>query len=104
MIRVNVLYADRDGARFDFEYYLKRHIPMVRDRMTPFGLTTITIDKGIGGLAPETPATYICVGSLAFDSVENLQKGLAAHGGEIIGDIPNYTNIEPVIQVSEIAV
>jgi uncharacterized protein (TIGR02118 family) len=104
MIRVNVLYADRDGARFDFDYYLSSHIPMVRDRMTAFGLTTVTVDKGLAGLAPGTPATYVCVASLQFDSVDNLQKGLAAHGAEIIGDIPNYTNIEPTIQVSEIAV
>jgi hypothetical protein len=33
--------------------------------------------------------------------VEEFQKAMAAHGPEIIADIPNYTDIEPQIQFSE---
>ena len=31
-------------------------------------------------------------------------KGIGAHGKEIMGDIPNYTDLAPQIQVSEIVV
>jgi hypothetical protein len=34
--------------------------------------------------------------------VEDFQKGMAAHGQELMADIPNYTNIPPTIQISEI--
>ena len=104
MIRVNVTYANKEGARFDFDYYVNRHIKMVRERCGPFGLQSVTVDRGVSGVAPGSPATYACVASLTFASLEGLQQALAAHGAEIMADIPNYTDIVPVIQVSEILV
>lgn len=70
--------------------------------MRPFGLTATTVDKGTAALAPETPPTYVCVASLQFESFDRLQQGLAQHGPEIMGDIPQYTDVQPVIQVSEV--
>ena len=29
MIKVSVLYPNRPTARFDMDYYVKRHVPMV---------------------------------------------------------------------------
>jgi uncharacterized protein (TIGR02118 family) len=102
LIRVNVLYPSSQGARFDFDYYTQRHLPMVKQRLEPLGLLGITVDKGVAGLAPGSPAAYVTVASLQFESLESLQQGLAAHGAEILGDIPNYTDVQPVMQVSEI--
>jgi hypothetical protein len=34
----------------------------------------------------------------------DFQKGIAAHGTEIMGDIPNDTDISPQIQISEVVV
>jgi hypothetical protein len=31
--------------------------------------------------------------------MEDLQQGLAAHGAEIMADIPKFTNVQPQIQV-----
>lgn len=75
---------------------------MVKRLLEPFGLTTVTVDHGIAGLSPGAPATYICIASLQFSSIDALQQGLAAHAGEILGDIQNYTNIEAELQVSEV--
>lgn len=30
MITVSVIYPHRAGARFDFDYYLRQHMPMVQ--------------------------------------------------------------------------
>ena len=38
---------------------------------------------------------------LAWDSTDALGKAVAAHGPEIFGDIPNFTDGKPVMQVSE---
>jgi uncharacterized protein (TIGR02118 family) len=39
---------------------------------------------------------------LYFDSVESFQTAFGPHAGAIMGDIPNYTNVQPTIQVSEV--
>jgi len=34
--------------------------------------------------------------------VEAFQKSFGPNAGEILGDIPNYTNIQPIVQISEV--
>ena len=38
------------------------------------------------------------------DRLEAFQKGFGPHAKEILGDIPNYTDIAPVMQISEVVV
>jgi uncharacterized protein (TIGR02118 family) len=40
--------------------------------------------------------------SIVFNSIEDFQKSFGAIGNEIMADVPNYTNIEPQMQISEI--
>jgi uncharacterized protein (TIGR02118 family) len=47
-------------------------------------------------------APYLAIAYLKFNSADSLQKALAKHGAEILGDIPNYTKIEPIMQVNEV--
>jgi uncharacterized protein (TIGR02118 family) len=62
------------------------------------------VDKGLGGGAPGSAPTYAASGHLFFDSVEDFQASFGPHTKEIMGDIPNYTDITPVIQISEVVV
>jgi uncharacterized protein (TIGR02118 family) len=101
MIKVTVLYPNGSGAKFDMNYYVTRHMPLVRDRCAP-ECRGIAAESGVGGGAPGSPAPYIAVGHLTFDSVAAFQKAFTPHMAEIMGDIPNYTNTSPVIQISEI--
>ncbi len=102
MIRVTVLYANKPEGKFDHAYYANKHMKMVNEKLRPMGLVKTEIDKGIGGVSAGSPPPYVALGYLVFNSVEDFQKAFAAHGEEIMGDIPNYTNIEPQIQISEI--
>ncbi len=104
MIRVSVLYPDGDGKTFDHDYYANSHVPMVMEKLKSFGLTGSAVDKGLAGGAPGAPAPFVSVGHLLFENIEGFQQAFGTHGEEIMADIPNYTNIEPVIQISEIAV
>jgi uncharacterized protein (TIGR02118 family) len=40
--------------------------------------------------------------TLAFDSMDAFQAAFIPHAAEIQGDIPKYTSIVPVIQISEV--
>jgi uncharacterized protein (TIGR02118 family) len=103
MIKVSVMYANTPGARFDYAYYLDKHMPLVKARMGAH-LRYYTVDKGFGGAAPGTLPTYVCMAHLFCDSVEAFQTGFGPHAEEIMGDIPNYTDIAPAIQMSDVVV
>ncbi len=104
MIRVTVLYPKTSDSTFDMAYYLNTHTPMVKERLTPLGMVRIEVDQGMAGLAPGQPPTYEIIAYLVFESIEDLQKGLATHGAEITGDIANFTNTQPQIQINQIIV
>lgn len=102
MIRVSVLYPAKESAKFDHAYYAQKHMRMVGDRLKGSGLIRYEVDKGVAGGAPGQPAPYVAVCHLYFNALEDFQKGIKEHGKEIMGDVPNYTTIQPVMQISEI--
>lgn len=98
MIQVTVLYPA--GPAFDMDYYLNRHTPMLQQRLGA-ALTSIAIETATLCIAPGGPPPYQVVCRLGFDSMDTLGAALAEHGAAIMGDIPNYTAAQPVIQVGE---
>src|SRR3984957_3718930 len=103
MIKVAVMYPNKPGARFNHEYYRDKHMPLVKTRMGD-SCKYYTVDKGLAGGAPGVAPPYVCMGHLFCDSVEAFQTGFGPHAQEILGDIPNYTDQNPVIQISEVVV
>ncbi len=103
MIKLSVMYPNTPGARFDHEYYRDKHMPMVKEKMGA-ACKFYTVDKGLAGGAPGAPATYIGMCHIYGDSVEAIMGAMAPHMKEIGGDIKNYTDLQPVMQVSEVVV
>ena len=99
MIKVAVFYPQ--SKKFDWDYYLHKHTPMLKQRMGA-AMKKVEIERGIAGGAPGTAATYQTVCTLHFDSVEAFQAAMAPHAAEIMGDIANYTDAQPVIQIGEV--
>jgi uncharacterized protein (TIGR02118 family) len=103
MIKVSVMYPNNPGARFDHDYYREKHMPLVKARMGD-ACKYYTIDKGLAGGAPGAPATYVGMCHIFADSIDSFQKAFGPHAKEIMGDIKNYTDVAPVMQISEVVV
>src|SRR5262249_5325890 len=103
MIKVSVMYPNNPGVRFDHDYYRDKHMPLVKARMGD-ACKYYTIDKGLAGGAPGAPATYVGMCHIFADSVDSFQKAFGPHAKEILGDIKNYTDAAPVVQISEVVV
>ena len=94
--RVTVIYPQKDGSKFDFDYYMQKHIPMVERLMGK----SIEVRRGISSAAG-APAPYVCIATIAANIAE-FKAVFAQHGEKILADVPNYTNIEPILQFDEI--
>ena len=101
MIKVSVLYPNDAGSTFDMDYYLNRHVPLVLAKLGP-ACKSAAVEQGLGGLTPGSPPSFSAMGHLYFESVEAFQAAFEPHAGELMGDIQNYTNVQPTIQVSEV--
>jgi uncharacterized protein (TIGR02118 family) len=100
MILVSVMYPGGAGTKFDMGYYLGHHMPLVRERWTPIGLHEAKVVRGVG--TPDGgPAPFQVMALLRFESAEAFQNAAATHGKEIFGDIPKFTDVQPIVQINE---
>ena len=101
MIKVSVMYPNNEGSTFDMTYYCATHIPMVRQKLGA-ALKDVAVEQGIGGEEPGSPAPYLALGHLLFESMKAFQTAFGPHAEDFAADIPNYTNTQPTIQISEV--
>ena len=60
------------------------------------------IDQGLSGRSAEEPVPYLAIGYMYFESLSDYTDKFGPNAEQILGDIPNYTNIQPTVQISEI--
>jgi len=101
MVKLSVMYPNQEGTNLDMTYYCNRHIPMVR-QLLGSTLKGVSVEQGISGEEAGSPAPYLAMGHLLFDSLEAFQTTFGPHAQAIVGDIPNYTNSEPIVQIGEV--
>lgn len=103
MIKFTVMYPATPGARFDHDYYRDQHMPMLK-RLMGDACKGYTIDKGVAGGTPGQPPAYVAMCHVHADSAEAFMAAFGPHAKQIMGDVPNYTDITPVAQISEVVV
>lgn len=101
MVKVAILYPNGEGKTFDMDYYSTKHMPMVAGL---FGdaMKAMAIDKGMAGRTPEEPMPYLAAGYFYFNQLSDYENAFGPNAEKILSDIPNYTNIQPVVQISEV--
>jgi uncharacterized protein (TIGR02118 family) len=103
MIKVSVIYPNKPGARFDHDYYRTKHLPLIKSRMGA-GLKYYAIDKGLAGREGKAAPAYVAMCHLLSDSMEAYQSSFGPYAKEIGGDIANFTDVTPIIQISDVVV
>ena len=105
MIKICILYPNNKGSRFDLGYYIKTHMPMSIDLLSAHpGFRGVSVEHGLRGAIPGTEAANVAMCHFLFDSAENFMAAFMPHAAALQGDMPNYTDIEPVIQVNEVLI
>ena len=105
MIGVSILYPARAGARFDFEYYVQTHMPLsIRLLRAHPGFRGVSVERGIAGATPGAAPAFVASCQYLFESVEQFLEAFLPHAEALQGDMPNYTDIEPLIQFNQVLV
>lgn len=101
LFKVAILYPNGEGKTFDMDYYERTHMPMVAGFLGK-NLKFYEIDKGIAGRTPNDKVPYLAVGYFYVKDIAEYNKAIGQHRDSVISDFKNYTNIQPVIQISEV--
>lgn len=101
LIKISVMYPYAKGKTFNMEYYETKHMPMVA-RFLGSNLVKYTIEKGIASGVPNQPLPFMAIGIFYIKSLNDYQTAIGPNIAAIRADFSNYTNITPVILVSEV--
>jgi uncharacterized protein (TIGR02118 family) len=101
MIKVAIFYPAGEDKTFDMEYYANKHMPMAASLLGD-DLKAWSIDKGVANGTPDKPLNYLAIGYFYFDSMDSFQSAMEKHSAALRADVPNYTNVIPATQVSEV--
>lgn len=98
---ITVLYENVDDATFDLDYYMTRHMPLVDEKFARFGIKGWRVVKAVGTPTGEKPL-YSIIATLEFDAAQQFKDAVAAEGGPVFGDVPNFSNKGPVVVISDV--
>lgn len=105
MIRISILYPNLAGSRFDLAYYVETHMPMSIGLLSRHpGFKGVSVERGLGGAEPGSKPAFIAMCHFLFNSIEDFLAAFMPNAAVLQGDMPNYTDIEPVIQFNEVLI
>lgn len=101
MIRVSALYPNGEGSRFDARYYVEQHEPFAAEMLKPFGLLEIRTAIGLSALDGASPPFW-AISEMVFTTRDHFETAMERCGERLFVDIPNYTDVVPVLQFSKL--
>ena len=101
LTKVSIMYPFSEGNTFDMDYYVSKHMPMVAGFLGD-NLVKYTIERGVASGIPDTPLPFTAIGTFYVKDFGAYQTAMGPKRDTIRADFPNYTDIRPVILVSEV--
>ncbi|WP_445955489.1 EthD family reductase [Yeosuana sp.] len=101
MIKLTVMYPNSSDLKFDKDYYLNQHSQLLSELLGN-AIIASNVNFGIAGGSPEQAAPYVVIANLSFESMETFQQSFGANAEKILADLPNFTNVKPEVQISEV--
>ena|SRR5436190_9968222 len=105
MTKISILYPYSSLAGFDMEYYLHTHMPESIKRLSIApGFHSVTVDRGMNVVPSGSAPAYVAMCHYIFETAQHFLDAFMPHAEFLQGDIPKYTDITPIIQVSEVEI
>ena len=95
MISVHIIYPRTDDSTFDMDYYVESHMPMLANALGDACQSW--------GASASAQGDIAAIGWAMVDSKDAFDAAMAEHGAAILGDVPNYTNVQPNLVVGDVA-
>jgi uncharacterized protein (TIGR02118 family) len=83
-------YPAQEGVRFDRDYYVATHLPLVEQAWGPFGLVSAQ------AFFPSREGGHVAIAVLTFSDEAAIGEALGSAATEsVLADIANFTGIAP---------
>ena len=106
MFRVSLVFPLVPGSRFDLVCFCNRHLPGLKTRLGA-ACRSMALERGLAGgdedWAEEDipPWIQVTLVHLYFDSEASFHQALAPFGSSLLDELPDCTDILPVVHTAE---
>jgi uncharacterized protein (TIGR02118 family) len=76
-------------------------MPLIQERLGDACLR-YEIEKGLAGREPGSAPAFVAACHVYSPTLEIFQEALGPHRADIAADVANYTDITPIVQISEV--
>ena len=105
MFNISSIYPRCGGDRFDFDYYLDKHMPLSISLLsTARGFYGVSVERGMDVPEAQISSSFVAMCHCYFDSVEAFIAAFTPHAQTLQDDIVNYTDIAPIIQINSVEI
>jgi uncharacterized protein (TIGR02118 family) len=105
MFNISFLYEKKEGAVFNEDYFINTHIPMVLKLLSDKrGFKGVSVEVGLDIKEPNLASPFIAICQYYYDTIENFMNEYSYHENKISGDLVNYSDVKPIIQISQIKI
>lgn len=101
MVKVSIFYPSKPGGHFDVEYYLNTHMPLILGLLGS-AVKAVSVEIGVVGGNPDQLPPFAAICGFKCETVQAFTDAFLPNADVLQNDIPKYTDLAPVIQVSEI--
>jgi uncharacterized protein (TIGR02118 family) len=101
MYCLTVSYPKAADSHFDYDYYREKHIPLCNELFRDHGLRGTVLRTNEGKGPGSADLNYASI-DILFESAEQLGAALQSGGQSVGADVPNYTNVQPIMTFGDI--
>jgi uncharacterized protein (TIGR02118 family) len=98
---INILYPAKDNDGFGFEFYIKKHVPLIKDILGNI-LHRIEVRKGVSSHDGTGVPAFTCAICIWIADWPAYEKAIAARASELIAEVPLFTKVMPQMQIDEV--
>ena len=101
MIKLTATYSNTKDLEFAKKYYTTKHGQLL-SLLLADAVKASDMNVGLSGASPEQRAPYVAFANLTLESLALFQQSFGAYAKKILSDLPNFTKVRPVVQISEV--
>ncbi|MBE3045513.1 EthD family reductase [Candidatus Bathyarchaeota archaeon] len=100
MATLTALYPNTPDARYDVDYYINIHMPLVQQHWKQYGLLSWSVSSFASDATK--PALYSFMSIIHFESTDSIHAALASpERAVVMGDVEKFANTPPLILIAE---
>jgi uncharacterized protein (TIGR02118 family) len=98
-VSMQVAYPITKDTNFDIDYYIEKHLAIIKENWTD-QIQTMIVTKGLSG-GKDIPSPYYAIATIVFADKDKMREAMKK-GGPVFNDIGNYYNISPITMIGEV--